>query len=199
MSLDDLDPVLPTFTLPENLRDLQRADLVALCDGAGLLVKKSETAADLRHRLVAHQSEVARRQQERARYQRDADYRKRVPAPRPDPALEAVRAGLWNLANLANSLDHADEVVSALYAVLPALHGYINDKGTTREEARGALTTLETMLRMRADHMDAQSGQVAFSLRDVSRLQQHHAAADDARREARKADLARKARLAQPD
>jgi hypothetical protein len=188
MSLDDLDPVLVLPPLPANLDALQRADLVVLCDGVGLLTKRSETAAALRERLRDRYLDAARREREHARYQREAAYRKRVPAPRPDPALEAVRAGLWGLANLVSTLDRANDIASTIYAVLPALAGYVNDKGVTREEAQGALTTMETALRLHAHHMEVQSGQVGFSLGDVSRLQQHHAAADDARREARNAE-----------
>lgn len=175
--------------LPDNLDLLPRRDLVALCDGLGLLIRTSETAADLRERLVEHYADAARREAARARYLREQAYRKRVPAPQANPALDALKAGLWGVANLANRLDRETDVATSLYGVLPTLAAYVNgNKGdVTPEEARSAVTELEEALRRHARHVEEASGHIEWHLGDVSRIQQRHAATEAARREAQKA------------
>jgi len=174
--------------LPDNLDLLPRRDLVALCDGLGLLVRTSETAADLRERLVEHYADAARREAARARYLREQAYRKRIPAPQANPALDALKAGLWGVANLANRLDRETEVATVLYAVLPTLAAYANGKGdVTPEEARSAVTELEEALRRHARHVEEASGHIEWHLGDVSRIHQRHAATEATRREAQKA------------
>lgn len=188
MALDDLDPVLVLPPLPENLDALPRRDLVALCDRLGLLVRTSETAADLREHLVEHYADVARREAARARYLREQAYRKRIPAPQANPALDALKAGLWGVANLANRLDRETDVATSLYGVLPTLAAYVNGKGdVTPEEARSAITELEEALRRHARYVKEASGHIEWHLGDVSRIQQRHATTEAARREAEKA------------
>ena len=174
--------------LPENLDLLPRRDLVVLCDGLGLLVRTSETAADLRERLVEHYADAARREAARARYLREQAYRRRVPAPQANPALDALKAGLWGVANLANRLDRETDVATVLYAALPTLAAYVSGKGdVTPEEACSAVTELEEALRRHARHVEEASGHIEWHLGDVSRIQQRHAATEAARREAEKA------------
>ncbi len=174
--------------LPENLDLLPRRDLVALCEAADLRVRANDTAADLRERLLDAQREAARREAARARYLREDAYRKRVPAPRANPALDALKAGLWGVANLANRLDRENDVATVLYAVLPTLAAYANGKGdVTPEEARSAVTELEEALRRHARHVEEASGHIEWHLGDVSRIHQRHAATEAARREAQKA------------
>jgi polyhydroxyalkanoate synthesis regulator phasin len=180
--------------LPDNLDLLPRRDLVALCDGLGLLVRTSETAADLRERLVEHYADAARREAARVRYLRDEAYRKRIPAPQANPALDALKAGLWGVANLANRLDRETDVATVLYAALPTLAAYVSGKGdVTPEEARSAVTELEEALRRHARHVEEASGHIEWHLGDVSRIQQRHAATEAARREAQKAAAAARA------
>jgi hypothetical protein len=176
------------LALTLDLDKLPRRDLITLCDGECLVVRTSDTAADLRKRLADHYREAARREAARARYLRDEAYRKRIPAPQANPALDALKAGLWGVANLANRLDRETEVATVLYTVLPTLAAYANGKGdVTPEEARSAVTELEEALRRHARHVEEASGHIEWHLGDVSRIQQRHAATEAARREAQKA------------
>jgi polyhydroxyalkanoate synthesis regulator phasin len=178
--------------LPDNLDLLPRRDLVALCDGLGLLVRTSETAADLRERLVEHYADAARREAARARYLREEAYRKRIPAPQANPTLDALKAGLWGVANLAYRLDRETDVATALYGVLPTLAAYANGKGdVTPEEARSAVTELEEALRRHARHVEEASGHIEWHLGDVSRIQQRHAESARAKRDAENERLRR--------
>jgi len=181
-------------TLPDNLDLLPRRDLVALCEAADLRVRANEKAADLRERLLNAQRDEARRERDRVRYLRDEAYRKRVPAPRSNPAVDAVCAGLWGLANLAGVLERHNVVASAVHAALPTLDAYINGGDVTPEEARLVVRSLEEALRLHEARVDEAPGRIEWHLADVSRLQQKHAAAEQARRAdqyaARKADPA---------
>jgi hypothetical protein len=192
------DPVLPP--LPANLDALQRADLVALCDESGLLVKRTETAAALRERLRRRHADAARHQRDLARNAAEAEYRKRVPAPERNPALDVMRAGLWGLANLASALEQDGQVAQTLYHALPALAGYVRGTGGfTREEVESALVAVEESLRWRK-HADGDevSSRIAHSLGEVARAHAHHDGIVEARRAARKAEVeARKATSAQ--
>lgn len=195
MSLDDLDPVLVLPPLPANLDALQRADLVVLCDEEGLLTKRSETAADLRERLRDRHRDAAHRERAHARYQREAAYRRRIPVPQVNPALDALKAGLWGVANLASVLDRNNDVATVLYAALPTLAAYVNGKGdVTPEEASSTITDLEEALRRHARDVEEASGRIEWHLGDVSRIQQRHAESGRVKREARDAEKATSAK-----
>lgn len=192
------DPVFPP--LPANLDTLQRADLVVLCDQRSLLVKRTETAAALRARLRRCHETVALHQRNVVRSAAEAEYRKRVPAPERNPALDVVRAGLWGLANLASALEQDGQIAQTLYYALPVLAGYVRGTGGfTREEAESMLVAVEESLRYRkyADPDDV-SSRIAHCLGDVARAHNHHDGIVEARRAARKAEAeARKAASAQ--
>ena len=190
MSLDDLVPILVLPPLPENLDTLQRADLVVLCDEAGLITKRTENAAALRKRLRDRHLDAARRERERARYLADAAYRKRIPAPERNPAHDVIRSGLWGLANLFSVLEQDGQVAALLYNALPVLSGYVRGKGITREEAESALVAVEEALRWRKHgSLDDVSSRIEHSMGDVARAHAHHAGVVEARRAARKAEV----------
>ena len=172
------------LALTLDLDKLPRRDLITLCDGECLVVRTSDTAADLRERLADHYREAARRERDRVRHLRDKAYRERVPAPGPNPAVEALKAGLWGLANLAGVLERDNTVASAVYAALPTLAAYVNGGDVTPEEARIAVLSLEEALRLHDARVDEAPGRIAWHLGDVSRLQQKHADAEQARRAA---------------